>query len=255
MSLGLVFGISLAAVIAYMGIWFGFASYVKRLDVVDTAWGLGFVYLALIIFYGQAGHTGVQLLALWLVTLWGLRLATHITLRNINRSEDERYAALRRKWGKHVANKAFINIYLLQALLILLVSAPVLAIESTLRSGWTPLVKIGFVVWLLGLVVESLADFQLRRFLKSKHGGVMQSGLWRYSRHPNYFGEIITWIGAGLVACGLDRWWGLVGPAVITFLIVKVSGLPPLEKHFAKDKAYQDYAQKTSVLIPWFKKS
>lgn len=255
MSLGLVFGISLAAVIAYMGIWFGFASYVKRLDVVDSAWGLGFVYLALIIFYGQPGHTDIQVLALWLVTLWGLRLATHITMRNMQRSEDERYAALRRRWGKHVAHKAFTNIYLLQGLLMLLVSTPLLAIESTLRSGWTSLVKVGFVVWFLGLVFETLADYQLRRFLKSGRGGVMRSGLWQYSRHPNYFGEIITWVGAGLVAGGLGRWWGLIGPAVIAFLIIKVSGLPPLEEHFAKDKAYQEYAKKTSILIPWFNKT
>jgi steroid 5-alpha reductase family enzyme len=251
MSLTVLFGILALAIFAYMTVWFQLARITKRIDVIDSAWGLGFIYIALITLFAQKPMPAAARAAALLVGIWGLRLTLHITKRNLNRPEDPRYAAYRRKWGEQFWPLTYLKIYMVQGLCLLLVSVPVVLIESSPRHAWNWLIWLGFAVWIFGILYESVADAQLKRFLGGrKAGAVMQSGLWRYSRHPNYFGEITAWVGAGLVAGGLGRWWGLIGPAVIAYLITQVSGLPPIEKRYAHDKAYQAYARRTSSLIP-----
>jgi steroid 5-alpha reductase family enzyme len=251
MSLSLLLAILATALFAYMSVWFFLARTVKRIDVIDSAWGLGFIYVALIGLFSQAPMPAAARGAAILTGIWGLRLTVHITKRNMKRSEDPRYAAYRKKWGDQFWVMTFLKIYMVQGLLILLVSTPVIAIENSPHQSWSALVWLGFAVWIFGILFESVADTQLKRFLAAhKEKGIMQSGLWRYSRHPNYFGEITTWVGAALVAGGLGRWWGLIGPAVIAYVITQISGLPPLEKRYAHDKDYQAYARRTSVLIP-----
>ena len=250
MQFPVLLGILLVAIWAYMSVWFGFAAYLKRVDAVDTAWGLGFIYLGLITFFSQSGYGWLQRWVLILVGIWGLRLATHITKRNLKKSEDARYVVYRQKWGREFWSRAYTNIYLMQGLLILVVSLPVIAVLSSPHASLNVLSILGLGVGAFGIVFEATADYQLRSFLRSSKGGIMQSGLWHYSRHPNYFGEITTWLGFGLVAVSVGRWWGLLGPTVIAFLIIKISGIPPLEKRYANDKAYQVYAKRTSVLIP-----
>lgn len=250
MSLSALYLLLAVSLLIYMSLWYGVANYLKRIDVIDTAWGLGFVYVALLSFFSYPGYPAVNRLTVILVGVWGLRLAAHITKRNLKKPEDPRYAVYRSQWGSDFARKAFTNIYLLQGLLILLVSTPIIAIEQNGHVRWIWLAVIGFLVWIFGILTEAVADYQLRQFLSSGKGDVMQAGLWRYSRHPNYFGEITTWVGAGLVAVSVGRWWGLLGPLTIGFLIVKISGIPPLEKRYAHDKIYQAYAKRTSVLIP-----
>lgn len=252
MNVTVSFGILVLALAVYATIWFELARLVKRIDVIDVAWGLGFIYVALILLFSQSPMPAAARAAAILASIWGIRLSLHIGKRNAHKPEDPRYTVYRQKWGAQFWPYTYIKIYLVQAACILLISTPLVAIETSPRHVWSWLIWLGFAVWAAGILFESVADAQLKRFLNGrKDHGVMQHGLWRYSRHPNYFGEIVTWTGAGLVAGGLGHWWGLIGPVVIAFLITQISGIPPVEKRYARDHAYQVYARKTSLLIPW----
>ncbi len=251
-NLALLFGILAAGLFIYMTIWFGFAYYIKRVDAIDSAWGLGFVYVAVIALFSIANFHWFQLLALILTIIWGVRLTAHITLRNVKKAEDSRYQAYREKWGKDFWPNIYPRIFLLQGLLILAISTPVIAVLGSIQSNFNGLAIAGFVVWASGILTEAAADWQLRQFLKKlkSESEIMQSGLWRYSRHPNYFGESATWLGAALVAASIGRWWGFIGFLVITILVTKVSGIPLLEKHYKNNKAYRGYVKRTSIFIP-----
>jgi steroid 5-alpha reductase family enzyme len=176
----------------------------------------------------------------------------HIGRRNFRKSEDDyRYLEFRRKWQPNYWATAYLRIFLLQGALLLVIGSSAVASIMAGHPAVMWLAVVGYAVWGSGIVTETVADWQLRRFVASKKPGqIMQSGLWRYSRHPNYFGEITSWWGAGIVAVSVQQWWGVVGALVITVLITKVSGIPPLEKHYADNPAFQKYAKHTSALIP-----
>lgn len=243
----------LGIVITYMSLWYGLARYSGRYDVVDSAWGLGFVLVAWVSLLLRGAHGGVQLISATLVSLWGFRLFAHIANRNWRKHEDDhRYQALRAKWGAKAAQKTFTNIFLLQGFLIIAVSTPMIAIAFSHQTANVG-VYTGWAVWLLGIVFEAIADRQLAMFVKHRPKGshaIMDHGLWRFSRHPNYFGEITTWWGAAIVAVSLGMWWGILGAVLITLLITKISGVPPLEKHYDGNIAYEAYRARTSILVP-----
>ena len=250
---GVIFSLALSLILlSYMTLWYGLATYIRRLDIVDTAWGLGFVLVAWVSLAIRHNFGAPQLVIALLVSLWGGRLAWHISRRNIRKTtEDARYQALREKWGSRTY-KAYTNVFLLQGVLIGLVSLPVIAIACSSR----PLnigCYLGWVVWAAGIAFEAVADWQLARFIAHRKPGshaVMDRGLWRYSRHPNYFGEVTAWWGAAIVAISVGKWWGSIGALLITFLIVKVSGIPPLEKRYAGNSDYAAYRERTSVFFP-----
>jgi len=251
MTLLLLLSALLFAVIGYVTAWFVIARLSDRTDVVDTAWGLGFVYIVWLAYAISQEHGGLKLLAAIFVTIWGLRLTAHITTRNVKRSEDYRYVSYREKWKGNYWPTAYGRIFLVQGLLLWAISLSCVAIMVAEVPAWGWLAAIGFIVWGLGIIYETVGDWQLRRFGKTKKPGeIMTTGLWRYSRHPNYFGEIVTWCGAAIVAISYQQYWGIIGAFVISILIIKISGIPPLEKHHAGNKAFQRYAKKTSVLIP-----
>ncbi len=184
----------------------------------------------------------------------------HIFKRSKRHTEDDpRYTAMAEKWkGRNYWLRAYLSIFLLQGVLILLVSAPVVAATGPRMPGFELLLDVGLVIWLVGYVIEYYADWQLAKFRANpaNKGKVMSSGLWRYSRHPNYFGELTQWWGIGLIACEAAWGWvGLFGPSLLTILIVFVSGIPPIEKRKKDDPAYQAYKKRTSSLIPWLPKS
>lgn len=246
---GLFFGLFIA-VLGYMTAWFVIARLARRADVVDTAWGLGFVYVAWLAWLMVGKRGGIPLLTVLFVTVWGLRLAGHIFTRNIAKPEDHRYVAYRKKWGSDFWLNTYIRIFLLQGVLLLTIVSTVIASIDTNRPG-SFVTIIGFAIWGVGIICEAVADYQLRQFVKTKKPGeIMQSGLWRYSRHPNYFGEITAWWGAALVAFGYGQWWAVLGASVITLLITKVSGVPLLERHYADNPEFQKYKKHTSILIP-----
>jgi steroid 5-alpha reductase family enzyme len=251
MSLFATFLVLALAIWAYMTLWFVIARLFQRTDLVDSAWGLGFIYIAWLAWLMNGRSIGIKLAAAEFVTLWGLRLFVHIFHRNVGKHEDYRYVAYREKWGDKFWLTAYTRIFLTQGVLLLAISTTTIAIMTATKSSWHGLLILGFIVWALGIIIEAEADAELTKFVKHKKPGqIMTKGLWHYSRHPNYFGEITTWWGAAIVAISVQQWWGIIGALLITFLITKVSGIPPLEKHYADNVAFQKYKKHTSILIP-----
>lgn len=234
----------------YMTGWFAWAQHRRRIDTVDIAWGPGFMLVAWVTWLFQPTLAGF--IVACLVSVWGSRLAYHIWRRSQHKPDDPRYRALTTKWKDDYWWHAYRSIYLLQAVLIWLISLPIVLMSNPVLGDWEWLLPLGIVVWLVGFGIEAAADNQLRQYLtQPKRPKVMQTGLWKYSRHPNYFGELVQWWGIGIIALSVHFGWiGLLGPALLSFLIIKVSGIPPIEQRRAKDKAYREYQKRTSVLIP-----
>lgn len=248
---------SALALLVYMTAAFAVAYQRKRLDVVDAAWGGGFVVVAWLI-AGLNLYSRTLLLAV-LIDIWAIRLTNHIIERSRNRHQDDpRYAQMTAKWRPEFYwLRAYISVFLLQGLLILIISLPVLFISNQPLKQAPAIMVIGTIVWLVGFVTEAVADRQLQRFVgNSKNKGkVLDSGLWRYSRHPNYLGEIIEWYGLGIIACGVRFGWiGLLGGVFLNLLIRFVSGVPPIENRKQKSKAYAEYMKRTNALLPKFRK-
>ena len=243
---------------AYMSLGFVISLVKGRNDVADVAWGLGFVLLAWTSFFLSRASGTAGILVGILVSVWGLRLAWHIHARNRGKAEDYRYMAWRLEWGKWFYARSYLQVYLLQGALLFLIALPVLIINRVAGGTFGFLGGIGVGVWLFGFIFESVGDAELARFAKDprNRGKILQSGLWRYTRHPNYFGEVVQWWGIGLVALGVARSWvGLIGPLTITILILKISGIPMLERKMAENPDFADYKRRTSVFVPRFPKT
>ena len=225
----------------------------KRNDVADVAWGLGFVLMTWVSFF-LSDNSGVRgLLVGILVTVWGLRLAWHIHARNKGKAEDYRYLAWRKKWGKYFYIRSYFQVYLLQGAFLFLIILPVLMINKNAGSALGLFDLVGVIVWLIGFYFEAVGDAQLARFIKNPEnkGRLMQDGLWAYTRHPNYFGEVMQWWSIWLIALSVSGGWlGIIGPITITFLILKVSGIPMLEKKMEENPDFTEYKRKTSIFIP-----
>ena len=241
----------------YMTLWFVISLLKRRNDVADVAWGLGFVLLAWTSFLisGTSGARG--LVAGILVSIWGLRLAWHIHARHRGKPEDFRYLAWRREWGKWFYPRSYAQVYLLQGAFLFVVALPVLMINRSPGGRFGFVEILGVCIWLFGFLFESVGDTELARFTKDpdNRGNILQTGLWRYTRHPNYFGEVVQWWGIWLIAVGVPGGWiGIVGPLTITFLILKVSGIPMLEKKMAENPDFMEYKRRTNEFLPWFPK-
>lgn len=237
-------------VAAYMTVWFLIAKKRRRLDTVDSAWGGGFAVVAWSVAVQQPSIRTIMVAVL--VTIWSGRLTAHLARRSGKGVEDPRYVSMTKDW-KRVWLRAYLSIFLLQAALILAVSLPIITNAGTVLPWLRWLFTLGYVVWAAGFYIEYRADKELVAFVANpKHKGqVLDTGLWRYSRHPNYFGELMQWWGIGLIACQTSFGWiGLAGPLLLTVLIVFVSGIPTVEKRRDGDKKYQDYKRRTSALIP-----
>ena len=168
-----------------------------------------------------------------LVSIWGIRLAWHIHARNKGKGEDYRYLAWRKQWGNWFYLRSYLQVYLLQGVLLFLISLPLFVINAQGGGSLGLLDFVGVFVWLIGFIFETVGDAQLARFIQNplNKGKLMQGGLWGYTRHPNYFGEVTLWWGIGIISLSVPYGgWGLLGPVIITYLILKVSGIPLLEK-------------------------
>ncbi len=239
--------------------FFGFAwlaSVVKRdASVVDAFWGPAFVVLVLAYRAGAAAPEPRADLVLAMVALWAVRLAAHILARSQGRGEDPRYAAMRARSPRTFTWTSLVTVFALQAVVAWLVGLPLLAAH---RAGAAPPGAIewaGVALWAGGLAIEAIADAQLARFRadRANEGGVMDRGLWAWSRHPNYFGEACLWWGIGLVAVRAPGGtWALAGPALVTLLLLRVSGVTLLERHLASSRpGYANYVARTSAFVPW----
>ena len=224
-------------------------------SLVDIAWGLGFVAVAGTCFAVGDGSHLRRLLILVVVGVWGLRLSAYLAWRKLGDGEDFRYAAMRRRWGDQFAIVSLVRVYLFQGILLWVVSLPVQLSASSLRSTRGPLGYAGLAVAAVGFGFEALADFQLARFKddSANAGLVMDRGLWRYTRHPNYFGDFLMWWGVYLVAAETEFGrWAFAGPLLLTILLIRVSGVVVLERTIADRRPdYTDYKARTSPFIPW----
>ena len=236
-----------------MSLWFVVSLIKKRNDVADVAWGLGFVLMTWTSFF-LMGDSGIRgLLVGVLVSVWGIRLAWHIHARNMGKAEDYRYLAWRKEWGTWFYPRSYLQVYLLQGLFLFLIVMPVLVINASGGTALGILDVIGVVVWLVGFYFESVGDAQLAQFIKNgdNKGKLMQSGLWAYTRHPNYFGEVTQWWGLFIIALSVPLGvWSVIGPITITYLILKVSGIPMLEKKMELNPAFAEYKRRVSMFIP-----
>ncbi|MFO7982542.1 MAG: DUF1295 domain-containing protein [Desulfuromonadales bacterium] len=249
-----VFGTALTIILLIMTATFVVAMIIKDNSIVDIVYGLAFVLSCWAAFLCCGEAHPRALLALGLVTLWGIRLAGHGFLRKRGEEEDFRYRKWREQWGSVFVPRSFLQIFMLQGVVVFLVALPVLLVirQPGGALGWLDIV--GTLVWLLGFAFEAVGDFQLMRFKSdpSNKGRIMQSGLWRYSRHPNYFGEAILWWGVFLIALGVPYGWAaVVSPMLIDFLLLKVSGIPMLEAKYEGVPEFEAYKQRTNAFFPW----
>lgn len=249
--------ITALAVFLYMTAVFLVALLRRDNSIVDIAWGPGFILVAVLSLLWGRGFEARHWLVTGLVMIWGLRLAFHIYFRNRGRGEDFRYAQWRKDWGRGFVLRSFFQIYMLQGLFLMLISYSVLLVNHSLRRGLTPLDFLGGAVWLVGFFFEAVGDAQLRMFKRKPEnkGKIMNTGLWKYTRHPNYFGEAAMWWGIFLVALSVEGGWtAVISPAVITFLLRRVSGVTLLEKKYAGNEEFAAYARRTNAFFPWFQK-
>ena len=227
---------------------------IKRNDIADIAWGIG-ILLAVVVSYSVRITDSLLMHALLLlVSLWGIRLSVRILLKNIKKSEDPRYRKWRDEWGKWFYLRSYFQVYLLQGLLMIVVAYPVVHASVYGTGGELgTLALLGVFVWCIGYFFEVVGDYQLDSFIgkAENRGKIMKYGLWKYSRHPNYFGEVTMWWGIFLMIATLPlSFVALIGPITITFLIFKVSGIPMLEKHFEGNPEFEEYKKQTSVFFP-----
>ena len=224
-------------------------------SIVDVFWGSGFVVVAWIGFPLADGSDARRLLLAALVTVWGLRLTVYLARRNLGKGEDHRYAAMRRRHGERWPLRSLFVVFWLQGALMWVVSLPVqVAMTDPTPAGLGILDWVGAAVWAVGLGFEAVGDAQLARFKAdpANRGTVMDRGLWRYTRHPNYFGDFCVWWGIWLVALATgSAWWTVVGPVVMSVLLIRVSGVALLERSLSRRReGYADYVARTSAFFP-----
>jgi steroid 5-alpha reductase family enzyme len=247
-----VSGLSLLAVVVLMGVTAVVGRRQGRVSVVDTAWGIGFVLVALVAAVVGSGSGGRRLLLLVMVGLWGLRLATHLHRRNAGKGEDPRYAAMLEGQPGDPFLVAIRKVYAVQGAAVWFVSLPI-QVSAAAGAGVPWVASLGVVAWALGLAFESVGDRQLRAFKadEANRGTVMDRGLWSWTRHPNYFGDAAVWWGTYLVAA--SAWPGpltIASPALMTYFLVFATGARLLERHLAQRPGYAAYQQRTSYFLP-----
>jgi steroid 5-alpha reductase family enzyme len=253
----LLFAINLAAAAAFMTIGWVISLIRRNVTIADSFWGLGFVLIAWLTFFNTEGFIGRKIVLTALVTLWGLRLFLHLHARNAGKSEDSRYAAWREKHGPNFWFISLFKVFLVQALFQWLIALGVqygqIFASPARLTLWD---YAGTLIWIAGFIIESTADRQLSNFIKNSKnkGKIMTSGLWRYSRHPNYFGESLMWWGIFVMVLSVPRgFWTIISPILITYTLLKLTGVTLMEEtEFGDNPEYQAYVSKTSAFIPWF---
>jgi steroid 5-alpha reductase family enzyme len=252
-------GYNLIAVIVLMASVWPFSVIKRDSGMVDTFWGLGFVLVAWNTFAHCDGYIWRNLLISILTTVWGFRLALHIYNRNLNKGEDPRYKTFREKAGKSYWFTSLFKVFLLQGILLWVISLSLQAAQMEhAPEAWTIQDTLGMGVWIIGFCFESIGDHQLAKFKAdpANKGKVMDRGLWAYTRHPNYFGESLIWWGIFLIAMSNPaNVWTIISPALITFLLLRVSGVTLTERTILDNRPnYRSYMERTSAFIPWFPK-
>jgi steroid 5-alpha reductase family enzyme len=227
----------------------------RNASIVDVFWGIGFLLFNWGVFLlTPSGYLPRKILLSTLVTVWGLRLAVHLLWRNWGKPEDFRYAAWREQSGAHWWWQSYFKVFLLQGVILLFVAAPLFGAQIHSSSArlntfdWLAL-----PLWLIGFLFEAGGDWQMMRFKSNpaNQGKILQHGFWRYTRHPNYFGDALQWWAFTFFALGNGAWWTILSPVLMTTLLIRVSGVAMLEKTLRKEKVgYDEYMQRTSAFFP-----
>ena len=243
------------SIVVLMLVTWGISLGLKNASIVDIVWGLGFVLVAWTVRLStDQGDSARQWLLVAMTTVWGVRLATHLFVRNHGNGEDYRYVRMRKHYGPRFGLISLATVFGLQGVLMFVVSLPVQLGQADDTPSIGVVAIIGVAFWLLGMFFETVGDLQLTAFKKNpaNKGTVMNTGLWRYTRHPNYFGDACVWWGIGIVAAETGAGaWGLIGSALMTFLLRRVSGVTLLEKSLVKRRAgYVEYVASTSPFVP-----
>lgn len=253
-----VFIVNAIALFVFFNLFFWIAHFRKNNGLADMAWGLGFIVVALTTLFYQNTFSLPSLIITVLVLIWGLRLFIHIGIRNWSKPEDFRYVDMRTRWKTRIMLKSYLYVFMLQMTFLYIVSLPIAFASLFVPSGSVldmSLLALGVILWIIGFYFEAKGDAELKAFKKDpkNKGKIMQSGLWKYTRHPNYFGEALMWWSIGIISIVTLNpivFIGLIGPLFINYLLVFVSGVPLLEKKYKNNPEFQEYAKRTSVFFP-----
>ncbi|GAA2982714.1 DUF1295 domain-containing protein [Actinokineospora diospyrosa] len=243
--------LTLATVVVVVGATFAVSAARGRYDTIDSIWGLGFAAIAVVTFFVSTGDLALRLTVTAMVVVWGVRLSAHIHRRNRGKPEDRRYVKILSDAKGDPRLHMLRRVFLPQAAIMWFVSLP---LQAAQYGTFTLLSYLGVVVWLIGFGFEAVGDWQLARFAAdpANKGTVLDTGLWRYTRHPNYFGDACVWWGVYLTAC--HSWLGaatLASPVLMTYLLAKGTGKPLTEQHLSSSRpGYADYVARTSGFFP-----
>ena len=250
---GVMLASALAILIVMLTTWV-VSVVIRNASIVDIVWGLGFVVVAWVARIVGDGNDARQWLLTLLTTLWGLRLAGYLAWRNTGHGEDYRYRNMRKRWGSRFPLISLVTVFGLQGTLMWIVSLGVQLGQADDSPDLGVIALVGVIVYVIGLVFETVGDAQLTRFKADPNsaGKVMDKGLWRYTRHPNYFGDACVWWGLSLIAAETGGGaWGLIGAAVMTYFLRRVSGVTLLERSLKKRReGYTEYIERTSAFFP-----
>ncbi len=252
--------LSAVCVFLFMCIMFVVAQLVKNNSIVDIGWGIGFIIVTVVSFFVYGDDRFHQKLVSYLVVVWGLRLSIYLGIRNIGQPEDFRYANWRKQWGNNFLLRSFLQVFMLQGFIMFIITLPVIVVNNDLSvfKSYKVLYPVGVAVWVVGFFFEAVSDYEMFMFKDNPHphkNKVMNTGLWKFSRHPNYFGEVVMWWGIFLLAIPSGNWYISVwAPLTITFLLLKVSGVTMLEKKYDGNDEYSEYKRRTNSFLPWFPK-
>jgi steroid 5-alpha reductase family enzyme len=255
MELLSAYGIALLVILACMCLLWLLSLRLRNASIVDIFWGSGFVLANLVCAaLTPDGFPLRKWLITILVTIWGLRLSLYILRRNWGKPEDFRYQKWRQESSGRWWWQSLFQVFFLQGLLMWIISAPLLAAQAGANSSAGIWELAGIVIWAIGFFFESVGDLQLAHFRSDpkNKGKVLDYGVWRYTRHPNYFGDSAQWWGFFLIAVGAGGWWTVFSPIVMTLFLLRVSGVSLLEKTMGTRPGYQEYIKRTSAFIPWF---
>ncbi len=247
----------LLLIISVLTILWLLSLYLKDASIVDSFWGMGFAILAWFYYVGlNPSPNPKNLILCVLVSIWAIRLSVYIGLRNHGKGEDYRYQAMRAEAGTAFWWVSYLRVFILQGVLLWIIASP-LFFAQNVNQSFQVFDYVGIILWCIGFGFEAIGDFQLSQFKKNPNnkGQVMNQGLWHYTRHPNYFGDALLWWGYYCFAVSAGAWQTIFAPILMTFLLMKVSGVALLEQSLKQSKPqYQDYIRKTSAFFPWLPK-